>query len=125
MTYWVVVFGFLRSIMLLWKFTLICIIVFFFFKQKTAYDMRISDWSSDVCSSDLRAHDVAARYACERMAFGKPLIDHEGVGFMLADNLIDLKSAELLTDWCADILDAGGRGSQESSMAKEIGRAHV
>ena len=65
-----------------------------------------------------RAHDVAARYACERMAFGKPLIDHEGVGFMLADNLIDLKSAELLTDWCADILDAGGRGSQESSMAK-------
>src|SRR3546814_6080187 len=28
-------------------------IVFFFFKQKTAYEMRISDWSSDVCSSDL------------------------------------------------------------------------
>src|SRR3546814_9297860 len=27
--------------------------IFFFFKQKTAYDMRISDWSSDVCSSDL------------------------------------------------------------------------
>src|SRR3546814_4427518 len=31
--------------------------VFFFFKQKTAYEMRISDWSSDVCSSDLRAAD--------------------------------------------------------------------
>src|SRR3546814_8924664 len=31
------------------------IFVFFFFKQKTAYEMRISDWSSDVCSSDLRA----------------------------------------------------------------------
>src|SRR3546814_1950326 len=31
---------------------------FFFFKQKTAYDMRISDWSSDVCSSDLRLGDV-------------------------------------------------------------------
>src|SRR3546814_9843502 len=30
--------------------------VFFFFKQKTAYEMRISDWSSDVCSSDLCAH---------------------------------------------------------------------
>src|SRR3546814_16903372 len=37
---------------------------------------------------------------------------------MLADKLTDLKSAELLTDWCADIRDAGGRGSQESSMAK-------
>src|SRR3546814_3548397 len=30
-----------------------CFLVFFFFKQKTAYEMRISDWSSDVCSSDL------------------------------------------------------------------------
>src|SRR3546814_8212538 len=29
---------------------------FFFFKQKTAYEMRISDWSSDVCSSDLLSH---------------------------------------------------------------------
>src|SRR3546814_4427574 len=37
--------------------------VFFFFKQKTAYEMRISDWSSDVCSSDLQragAGEVAA-----------------------------------------------------------------
>src|SRR3546814_9560704 len=32
-----------------------CIVFFFFFKQKTAYEMRISDWSSDVCSSDLAA----------------------------------------------------------------------
>src|SRR3546814_9169295 len=37
---------------------------FFFFKQKTAYEMRISDWSSDVCSSDLgrAAGPVAARW---------------------------------------------------------------
>src|SRR3546814_2799036 len=32
-----------------------CVYVVFFFKQKTAYEMRISDWSSDVCSSDLNA----------------------------------------------------------------------
>src|SRR3546814_7193847 len=31
----------------------VCDVLFFFFKQKTAYEMRISDWSSDVCSSDL------------------------------------------------------------------------
>src|SRR3546814_4923926 len=31
-------------------------VIVFFFKQKTAYEMRISDWSSDVCSSDLPAH---------------------------------------------------------------------
>src|SRR3546814_17103110 len=40
-----------------------CILFFFFFKQKTAYEMRISDWSSDVCSSDLdptyRRHPMA------------------------------------------------------------------
>src|SRR3546814_1884622 len=35
--------------------SLVCHILFFFFKQKTAYEMRISDWSSDVCSSDLYA----------------------------------------------------------------------
>src|SRR3546814_2492452 len=35
-------------------YVVICIFLFFFFKQKTAYEMRISDWSSDVCSSDLR-----------------------------------------------------------------------
>src|SRR3546814_7845822 len=33
--------------------SMFCICFFFFFKQKTAYEMRISDWSSDVCSSDL------------------------------------------------------------------------
>src|SRR3546814_2808801 len=34
-------------------------VFFFFFKQKTAYEMRISDWSSDVCSSDLRIEETA------------------------------------------------------------------
>src|SRR3546814_13354487 len=34
---------------------------FFFFKQKTAYEMRISDWSSDVCSSDLRVKIASLR----------------------------------------------------------------
>src|SRR3546814_2795141 len=37
----------------------ICGSSFFFFKQKTAYEMRISDWSSDVCSSDLPALPIA------------------------------------------------------------------
>src|SRR3546814_6948689 len=36
----------------------VCASVVFFFKQKTAYEMRISDWSSDVCSSDLLALDA-------------------------------------------------------------------
>src|SRR3546814_8095287 len=39
---------------------------FFFFKQKTAYELRISDWSSDVCSSDLRRRGHEARRMSER-----------------------------------------------------------
>src|SRR3546814_2154462 len=38
-----------------------CLSFFFFFKQKTAYEMRISDWSSDVCSSDLRRRKSRSR----------------------------------------------------------------
>src|SRR3546814_9284840 len=38
---------------ILYCFVLYVMFLFFFFKQKTAYEMRISDWSSDVCSSDL------------------------------------------------------------------------
>src|SRR3546814_10839205 len=52
-------------------------VLFFFFKQKTAYELRISDWSSDVCSSDLVAtlatipgrfgHDNVIRYCSQAM----------------------------------------------------------
>src|SRR3546814_5721993 len=40
--------------------------LFFFFKQKTAYEMRISDWSSDVCSSDLPNDDVMCLFDDDR-----------------------------------------------------------
>lgn len=65
-----------------------------------------------------RAQEIATDYACRRTAFGKPLIDHEGVGFMLAHNRIDLKACELMIDWCAGVLDTGDLGTAESSMAK-------
>ena len=66
----------------------------------------------------IRANEIATDYACRRHAFGKPLIDHEGVGFMLAENLIDLQQAELMINWCAGVLDGGSLGTAESSMAK-------
>jgi acyl-CoA dehydrogenase len=65
-----------------------------------------------------RAQEIATDYACRREAFGKLLIDHEGVGFQLAENQIDLKQAELMIDWCAAALDGGSDGNVESSMAK-------
>ena len=66
----------------------------------------------------IRAQEIATDYACRREAFGKPLVDHEGVGFMLAQNMIDIKSCELMIDWCASVLDTGSLGTVESSMAK-------
>src|SRR3546814_12066226 len=50
----------------------------FFFKQKTAYEVRISDWSSDVCSSDLVVGEVTGgeRLGAERLE----AIDHHGLG---------------------------------------------
>src|SRR3546814_7555837 len=48
--------------------------MFFFFKQKTAYEMRISDWSSDVCSSDLLIH--GARFGSGRDS--RPEDEHRG-----------------------------------------------
>ena len=66
----------------------------------------------------VRAQEIATEYAVRREAFGRALIDHEGVGFMLADNLIELKQAELMIDWCAGVLDAGAAGGSESAMTK-------
>lgn len=68
--------------------------------------------------SCIRAQELATDYANRREAFGKRLIDHEGVGFMLAENMIDLKQAELMINWCASVLDTGVLGTVESSMAK-------
>jgi acyl-CoA dehydrogenase len=63
---------------------------------------------------------VATAYARTRQAFGKPLIEHEGVGFMLADSDMDLHSARLAIWHCAWVLDQGHKGRHESSMAKVL-----
>jgi acyl-CoA dehydrogenase len=67
-----------------------------------------------------RAHEVAVDYARRREAFGKPLAEHEGVGFMLADNEIDLQTARLHIWHTAWLLDQGERCNYESSRAKVV-----
>src|SRR3546814_3149327 len=53
---------------------------FFFFKQKTAYELRISDWSSDVCSSDLLAADeFIRRFLLHALPRGFHRIRHYGL----------------------------------------------
>jgi len=67
-----------------------------------------------------RAHEIAAGYAARREVFGSRLGEHEGVGFMLADNEIDIRMARLAIWHTAWVLDQGERGGTESSMAKVV-----
>ena len=64
-----------------------------------------------------RAQDIALQYAIKRTAFGMPLSQHEGVGFMLADNDMDLQTARLHTLHTAWLLDQGEKCNYESSRA--------
>lgn len=67
-----------------------------------------------------RAHDEAVAYARNRHAFGKPLAEHEGVGFMLADNDMDMHTARLHIWHTAWLLDQGKKCNFESSRAKVV-----
>ncbi|MDV7425086.1 acyl-CoA dehydrogenase [Acinetobacter baumannii] len=67
-----------------------------------------------------RAHDIATQYARERQSFGKRLGDHQGVGFMLADNEMDILTTRLAVHYCAQVLDLGEKGNYESSLIKVI-----
>src|SRR3546814_177623 len=76
--------------------------LFFFFKQKTAYDMRISDWSSDVCSSDLAAlqrqliADVIFDIAENRIVLQALPVVVAGLIIILSDNLcIDIAGCRI------------------------------
>jgi len=68
--------------------------------------------------SAVRAQDIATDYARKRQAFGKVIGEHEGVSFMLADNEMDIRMARLVIWHTAWVLDQGGHGATESSMAK-------
>ena len=67
-----------------------------------------------------RAQDIALGYAAKRQAFGKPLASHEGVGFMLADNDMDIRTSRLTIWHTAWLLDQGERAGTESSIAKVV-----
>lgn len=67
-----------------------------------------------------RAHDVATQYAQQRESFGRKLLAHQGVGFPLADNEMDMHTTRLTIQHCAWVLDQGDQGNVESNMAKVI-----
>jgi acyl-CoA dehydrogenase len=65
-----------------------------------------------------RAHAIAAEHAGRRHSFGKRLGEHQGVGFMLADNEIDLHHARLAIWHAAWLLDTGAQARNETSLCK-------
>src|SRR3546814_504364 len=76
--------------------------IFFFFKQKTAYEMRISDWSSDVCSSDPDALVVSVHswkgIAIITAAVGIMVgaMDLSGVGIKFSEFILDISGGDLV-----------------------------
>src|SRR3546814_19991419 len=77
----------------------VCVRVFFFFKQKTAYEMRISDWSSDVCSSDLRRVRTFSRASQDRIA---------DLGALISETLGAMKIVQALTQESREAERLGG-----------------
>src|SRR3546814_9394999 len=75
-------------------------LLFFFFKQKTAYEMRISDWSSDVCSSDLWP-------------------EHHG-NPALADEVVRTLHVVRALDLVVDVLDARARGREQRNLVVDL-----
>jgi acyl-CoA dehydrogenase len=65
-----------------------------------------------------RAHSIAVDHARTRTGFGKPIGEHQGVGFMLADNEIALQQCRLAIWWACWLIDSGAKGRHESSMVK-------
>src|SRR3546814_9053065 len=80
--------------------------VFFFFKQKTAYEMRISDWSSDVCSSDLPKLNSTSRSAAPLFRSSVMLSTSKAVGMPLPSKV-------------TPAVESGSRRSEERRVGKE------
>src|SRR3546814_17991142 len=106
-------------------------VFFFFFKQKTAYEMRISDWSSDVCSSDLVG--LTGTFACQ----GQWLQEQSASRFILSTRRIR-KLAEgsfhftpsLISRWNEPSLQhrtskPARTGSQDRSEERRVGKEWV
>src|SRR3546814_5164409 len=96
-----------------------CCCSLFFFKQKTAYEMRISDWSSDVCSSDLDPARAEAAWKFVNFMAGKPYTVakrwavEKGLGF---GQLPLFEDKDVIAAW-SKWADVGALGKQ-ASIAK-------
>src|SRR3546814_10476348 len=124
--------------------SVLCLCYFCFFKQKTAYEMRISDWSSDVCSSDLHAVklwgrlDVVVNNVGDGSVGPMELVDADRIAAIFKVNVVypsmvcaaalpHLEASEgLIVNMSSTYgSKAGAPLSYYAASKAEIGRAHV
>src|SRR3546814_2830475 len=91
-------------------------LVFFFFKQKTAYELRISDWSSDVCSSDLLT-DISQAIGGENVLMPGGQLSVDGMKRSLSVNGEYADATEISNTVIGSI--QGGKRSEERRVGKE------
>src|SRR3546814_2806788 len=98
---------------------------FFFFKQKTAYEMRISDWSSDVCSSDLFLHQKVVLIDREISAIGSANLDNRSfrLNFEVMLLTVDISFAteveQMLENDFAQALEIDKQEGRETHRSEE------
>src|SRR3546814_3475312 len=98
-------------------------IFFFFFKQKTAYEMRISDWSSDVCSSDLRV--VLAQPLLRALVAASATMNFFGRMFLAVYVLYMTRDLGLGPVGVGLVLATGGIDSLARSEERRVGKECV
>src|SRR3546814_3966505 len=121
-------------LIMLFSSFLLLVFIFFCFKQKTAYEMRISDWSSDVCSSDLGTHIDRRPGRGEHVGSVLPHhpLDDDAVRSLRGIGVGDVGvQAGGRTHQSADRAPVAGGGPAGQAPAlldahpRQIGRAHV
>src|SRR3546814_1948989 len=94
------------------------VLVFFFFKQKTAYEMRISDWSSDVCSSDLVAFGRKIATIGLSMKKNVKLAREMGLLTIPESALIDIERIGDYPDSQICVISTGSQGELMSALTR-------
>src|SRR3546814_3022958 len=95
----------------------------FFFKQKTSYEMRISDWSSDVCSSDLAALSAVCRAVALE---GQPAGIRANVVMLgLIDTPMGRAATQARPDRLTQPMPFGRQGTSEEEIGRASGRERV
>src|SRR3546814_7253732 len=116
---------------------LLFLFVVFFFKQKTAYEMRISDWSSDVCSSDLRVQSAGGAVylrASEPIEPTRLQLQDADTGALILldiaaeppkDGEAELEPVRIVEGNSTPARYGDQPGDADDAPARAIGRAHV